>query len=137
MNNPAIRVTRLVKKFGSFAALQGLDFSVPAGSIYGLLGPNGAGKTSTIKILMNLLGPTDGFTEVLGRRSEKLRWRDFQKISYVSENQKLPEEMKVGELLAYLRPYYPTWDAALCRELLAQLDLPLDRRLKHLNPDNE
>jgi ABC-2 type transport system ATP-binding protein len=41
--------------------------------------------------------------------------------------------MRVGELLDYLRPYYPTWDPALGQELLRQLDLPLDRRLKHLS----
>jgi ABC-2 type transport system ATP-binding protein len=133
MSKSAIRVENLGKSFRSHRALQGLNFSVPSGSIYGLLGPNGAGKTTTIKILMNLLAPTDGHTEVLGRRSEKLEWRDFQKIGYVSENQQLPEEMHVGELLDYLRPYYPTWDTALCLDLQRQLDLPLDRRLKHLS----
>jgi ABC-2 type transport system ATP-binding protein len=133
MSEAAIQVSRLDKKFGSFHALRGLEFSVPVGSIYGLLGPNGAGKTTTIKILMNLLASTDGWANVLDRPSEKLTWRDFQKISYVSENQRLPEEMRVGELLAYLRPYYPAWDPALCEELLRQLDLPLDRRLKHLS----
>ena len=133
MNTSAIRVENLVKKFGSVQALHGVNFAVPAGCIYGLLGPNGAGKTTTIKILMNLLPPSEGRAEVLGRRSEKLRWRDFQKIGYVSENQQLPENMRVGELLAYLEPYYPTWDPELGQELLRQLDLPLDRRLKHLS----
>jgi ABC-2 type transport system ATP-binding protein len=79
MSKSAIRVEKLGKHFGSFQALRGLDFEVPAGSIYGLLGPNGAGKTTTIKILMNLLTPNGGQAEVLGRRSEKLTWRDFQK----------------------------------------------------------
>jgi ABC-2 type transport system ATP-binding protein len=133
MNKSAIRVENLGKTFGSFPALHELNFTVPAGCIYGLLGPNGAGKTTTIKILMNLLTSTDGHAEVLGRRTEQLRWRDFQKIGYVSENQQLPEEMRVGELLRYLEPYYPTWDPTLGQELLRQLDLPLDRPLKHLS----
>jgi ABC-2 type transport system ATP-binding protein len=133
MSRSAIRVENLGKRFGSVTALQGLDFDVPAGSIYGLLGPNGAGKTTTIKILMNLLTSSEGNAEVLGRWTEKLTWRDFQKIGYVSENQQLPEEMRVGELLDYLAPYYPTWDRALSEELQRQLDLPMDRRLKNLS----
>ena len=133
MNKPAIWAENLGKNFGSVEALRGLNFSVPAGSIYGLLGPNGAGKTTTIKILMNLLTPSAGQAEVLGRWTEKLRWSDFQRIGYVSENQVMPDDMKVGELLAYLAPYYPTWDAALCQDLLQQLELPTDRRLKNLS----
>ena len=133
MSTSAIRAEQLGKSFGSFRALDGLTFSVPTGSIYGLLGPNGAGKTTTIKILMNLIESTDGHAEVLGRRTEKLEWRDFQRIGYVSENQVLPEEMRVGELLDYLRPYYPTWDPALCDDLKRQFDLPMDRRLKNLS----
>ena len=133
MNKPAIWAENLGKNFSSVEALRGLNFSVPAGSIYGLLGPNGAGKTTTIKILMNLLTPSAGQAEVLGRWTEKLRWSDFQRIGYVSENQVMPDDMKVGELLAYLAPYYPTWDAALCQDLLQQLELPTDRRLKNLS----
>src|SRR5690349_6367534 len=41
--------------------------------------------------------------------------------------------MRVGDLLQYLEPYYPTWNLSLCQELQRQLDLPLDRRLKHLS----
>jgi ABC-2 type transport system ATP-binding protein len=133
MSKPAIWAENVGKSFGSLRALNRLNFSVPTGCIYGLLGPNGAGKTTTIKILMNLLKPTDGQAEILGRWTEKLDWLDFQKIGYVSENQRLPEEMRVGELLDYLRPYYPTWDPVLCQDLQRQLDLPLDRRLKHLS----
>jgi ABC-2 type transport system ATP-binding protein len=133
MSQPVITATNLGKRFGSVEALRDMSFSVPRGSIYGLLGPNGAGKTTTIKILMNLLRPSVGHAEVLGRNSINLSWRDFQKIGYVSENQVMPDDMRIGELLDYLAPYYPTWDAALSRDLLQQLELPRDRRLKHLS----
>jgi ABC-2 type transport system ATP-binding protein len=133
MSEPAIRAENLGKNFGSVEALRGMSFSVPTGCIYGLLGPNGAGKTTTIKILMNLLTPGAGRAEVLGRDTKKLGWRDFQKIGYVSENQVMPDDMRVGELLDYLAPYYPTWDAALGADLLRQLELPRDRRLKNLS----
>jgi ABC-2 type transport system ATP-binding protein len=55
----------LVKRFGNFTALDGVDFVVPEGTVVGLLGPNGAGKTTTIRILTTLL-PTDGGTATVG-----------------------------------------------------------------------
>jgi len=133
MIEPVISAENLGKAFGPVEALRGTSFTVPRGCIYGLLGPNGAGKTTTIKILMNLLRPSAGRAEVLGRDSKNLGWRDFQRIGYVSENQLMPDDMRVGELLDYLEPYYPTWDAALCNELLQQLELPRDRRMKNLS----
>jgi len=133
MNQPAIRVEHLSKHFRANEALKDVALSVPPGSIYGLLGPNGAGKTTLIKILMNLIDASGGRAEVLGTPSSKLNWKWFQKIGYVSENQKLPEDMSVAQLLAYLQPYYPSWDTKLCSELLQQLDLPVDRKLKNLS----
>jgi ABC-2 type transport system ATP-binding protein len=62
----AIVVSGLVKRFGTVAALDGIDFSVPAGTVFGLLGPNGAGKTTTVRILTTILRPDEGEARVLG-----------------------------------------------------------------------
>ncbi len=62
----AIEIRGLVKTFGQTRALDGIDLSINAGSIYGLLGPNGAGKTTTIRILTTLLKPSEGSASVLG-----------------------------------------------------------------------
>ena len=62
----AIEVHGLAKRFGSTVAVDGLDLSVRAGSIYGLLGPNGAGKTTTVRLLATLLRPDAGRVTVLG-----------------------------------------------------------------------
>jgi len=59
-------VEGLVKRFGSFVALHGIDFVVPEGRLVGLLGPNGAGKTTTIRILSTLLAPDGGRARVAG-----------------------------------------------------------------------
>jgi ABC-2 type transport system ATP-binding protein len=56
----------LTKRFGTFTALDGVDFRVPAGTVVGLLGPNGAGKTTTIRILATLLRPDAGRAWVAG-----------------------------------------------------------------------
>ena len=55
-----IRTRGLVKKYGSFTAVDNLDLNIPAGEIYGFLGPNGAGKTSTILMLLGIVKPTAG-----------------------------------------------------------------------------
>ena len=129
----AIRTENLTKKFGRVHALAGLNLNVAEGAVYALVGPNGAGKTTAIKILMNIFGPTHGRAQVLGMESTQIAGRAFTSIGYVSENQQLPEWMRVGGLLAYLRPFYPSWDRDLEKELVKQFDLPLDRKLRHLS----
>ena len=114
-------------------ALKGLTLNIPLGSVYALVGPNGAGKTTAIKILMNIIRPTGGHAEVLGIASTRMRGRRFESIGYVSENQELPEWMTVSQLLNYLRPFYPTWDADLEADLVGQFHLPPDRKLRHLS----
>jgi ABC-2 type transport system ATP-binding protein len=128
-----IETHNLSRRFGPNDAVNGLDLAVPEGTVCALLGPNGAGKSTTIKMLMNLLFPTSGDARVLGVDSRRLGPREFEKIGYVSENQKLPLWMTVRQLLDYCRPFYPSWDPALERDLLRQLDLPPDRKLKHLS----
>ncbi|HNQ12477.1 MAG TPA: ABC transporter ATP-binding protein [Bacteroidia bacterium] len=74
-----IRVTDLVKNYGSFQAVKGISFSVMQGEIFGLLGPNGAGKTTTLEIIETLRSKTAGEVEVLGlnidRHADELKKR--------------------------------------------------------------
>ncbi len=67
MTEPAIAVAGLRKKFGDVVALDGIDFEVPPGTVFGLLGPNGAGKTTAVRILTTILNPDGGTARVLGR----------------------------------------------------------------------
>jgi ABC-2 type transport system ATP-binding protein len=128
-----IRTEGLTKRFGKTQALTGVGLEVPAGAIYALVGANGAGKTTLIKLLMNILRPTAGSARVLGMDAQSLRGRALNRIGYVSENQEFPEWMTVEGMLAYLRPFYPTWDQALEGQLLQQFDLPAGRKLKQLS----
>jgi len=129
----AIRTHALVKRYRRLTALDGVALEVQEGAVYALVGQNGAGKTTAIKILMNLISATSGTAEVLGTDSRKIRGKSYAQIGYVSENQEIPEWMKVGALLGYLRPFYPTWDNSLEQSLVKQFDLPLDRKIKALS----
>ncbi|QTR03753.1 ATP-binding cassette domain-containing protein [Saccharothrix algeriensis] len=62
----AIETSGLVKVFGDTRAVDGVDLTVPTGTVYGLLGPNGAGKTTTVRMLATLLRPDDGQARVFG-----------------------------------------------------------------------
>jgi ABC-2 type transport system ATP-binding protein len=63
---PAVVARGLVKKYGKVTALDGVDLTIPRGTVLGLLGPNGAGKTTTVRILSTLLRPDEGIAEVAG-----------------------------------------------------------------------
>ena len=128
-----IETTQLSRRYWRTEAVRDLNLAVPAGSVFALLGPNGAGKTTTIKMLVNLLSPTAGSARILGVDSRSLGERELAQLGYVSENQQLPLWMSVRQLLDYCRPFYPTWDPALEKTLLAQFDLPPERKLKHLS----
>jgi len=129
----AIRTDQLSKHFFRVQALDGLTLEVPEGAVYALVGPNGAGKTTAIKIMMNLIAASAGRAEVLGMNSTLIRGRAYEQIGYVSENQEIPEWMKVGALLDYVREFYPTWDRDLENALVKQFDLPPERKIKALS----
>ena len=67
-DDSVIHTRALTKRYrGGQLAVDGLDLTVPAGSVFGFLGPNGSGKTTTIRMLMGLIEPTSGTARVLGR----------------------------------------------------------------------
>jgi ABC-2 type transport system ATP-binding protein len=119
--------------YGRHEALRGLSLSVPEGSAYALIGANGAGKTTTIKVLMNIIEPSQGEATVLGVNARRLSARQFGQIGYVSENQDMPGRLTVGQYLDYLRPFYATWDRDLERAILSQLRLPMRAQIRDLS----
>lgn len=130
---PVIEARNLTRKFRSTEAVRQLNLTVQKDSVFAFLGPNGAGKTTTIRMLLNIIKPTSGEALIMGTDSRRLHSPDFQRIGYVSENQKLPLWMTVEQFLNYLQPLYPSWEKAFATKLLRDFDLPSNRKLRHLS----
>ena len=106
MNNIAIHVEKLTKKFGNKIAVDGISFEVKSGTITALLGGNGAGKTTTISMLLGLLLPTDGRIQVLGEDMITSRHRVLSRINFGSPYVDLPKRLTVRENLRVFAGLY-------------------------------
>src|SRR4051812_23129243 len=97
-----IEVQGLVKRFGSVAALDGLNLTVRAGEVHGFLGPNGAGKSTTIRVVLGLLRADAGTVRLLGGDP----WRDavalHRRIAYVPGDVTLWPNLSGGEVIDLL-----------------------------------
>jgi len=103
----AIAVDGLVKRFEDVAAVDGVSFSVRAGTCLGLLGPNGAGKTTTVEILEGLQQPTAGTVRVLGQTWDQQPERLKARIGICLQETRFYEKMTVRETVTLFRSFYP------------------------------
>ena len=130
---PVIEMRGIEKAFGRKPVLQGLDLSVPAGQTFAFLGRNGAGKTTTIRMLLGLLKPDAGHVRVLGLDPSMDPLAIRRRVGYVAEDQTMFGWMRMGQLLSFVAPFYPTWDVAWAKQLSDRFELPLKTRVKHLS----
>jgi ABC-2 type transport system ATP-binding protein len=124
-NNEIISVRNLKKFFGDVKAVNGIDFDVHKGEIFGLLGPNGAGKTTTIKLLLGLLEPNEGSIRVLGLDPEKDEVEIKKNIGYVSEEPLIFKSLTPKDLfnfVASIRKLDPEEATERAKEYLESLD---------------
>src|SRR5579864_5836640 len=98
----AIRISNLVKKYGTVVAVDNLSIEVPKGSMFGFLGPNGSGKSTTIGCLTGLLDPTSGGVEVLGERFDVNAVALKRKMGVMPETLGLFEPLYAHEFLAFI-----------------------------------
>ena len=102
----SVIVRDLVKRFGTFTAVDGVSFTTHPGEVFGFLGPNGSGKSTTIRILCGLLRPTSGSARVAGfdvvQGAEQIRRR----IGYMSQKFSLYDDLKVIENLRFYGGLY-------------------------------
>ena len=98
----AIEATGLTKHFGSTKAVDGLDLSVPTGTVFGVLGPNGAGKTTAIRMLATLIPPTDGSATVFGHDIATEADAVRSRVSLTGQFASLDEDLSGWENLVLL-----------------------------------
>jgi ABC-2 type transport system ATP-binding protein len=114
-----------------YRALDHLTLDVEAGEVFGFLGPNGAGKTTTLKLLMQLVYPTEGHAEILGQPVGTLSVK--QRIGYLPENPYFYDHLTAEELLAYYATLFGIRGAeraARASRLLDEVGVGAERRLQ-------
>ena len=133
MSESVIEVQGVVKRFGAKTVLEELNLSVPAGQTFAFLGRNGAGKTTTIRMLLGLLKPDAGKVRVLGRDPQRQALEIRRRVGYLAEDQVMFPWMRVEQLMSFMAPFYPTWNAAWAKQLAERFELPMRTRVKHLS----
>lgn len=128
-----ITIKGLRKDFGPRTVLDNLDLEIPAGQATGIVGPNGSGKTTTIKALLGLVKPTAGNIFVDGDPVEG-QWHYRQKIGYMPQVARYPENMTVGELFEFIKKVRGN-DTHRDKELLSYfgLDDEIDKKMRALS----
>jgi ABC-2 type transport system ATP-binding protein len=101
-----VQVRDLVRRFGTFTAVDHVTFEVRQGEIFGLLGPNGAGKTTTFRMLCGLLPATAGTLQVAGMDLRRARASARQRIGYVAQKFSLYGQLSVAENLDFFASAY-------------------------------
>ncbi len=124
MTIPVLQVTNLQKRFGDFAAVDGISFSMKPGEILGLLGPNGAGKTTTIQMLLGLITPTTGSIQIFGLDLSSNRETILQQVNFSSTYISMPQALTVEENLWVVARLYGLTDIARrVNEIVKKLEM--------------
>jgi ABC-2 type transport system ATP-binding protein len=97
-----IELRHVVKKFGTFVAVDGIDLHIPRGQLFGFLGPNGAGKTTTIRMMTGLYRPTSGACFVNGFDIQRDPLSAKRAIGYVPDQPYLYEKLTGREFLYFI-----------------------------------
>jgi ABC-2 type transport system permease protein len=101
-----VEVADLVRRFGTFTAVDHVSFNVRRGEIFGLLGPNGAGKTTTFRMICGLLPATSGTLRVAGVDLRTARAEARQRVGYVAQKFSLYGQLSVTENLEFFASAY-------------------------------
>src|SRR5262249_404230 len=114
----AIRAQGLRRSFGKLVAVDGLDFAIEEGEIFGLVGPDGAGKSTTMRLLTGILSADSGTAEVAGCDVKRDAGRLKHRIGYMSQRFGLYPDLKVIENL----DFYADIDGVSGQERVAQTE---------------
>lgn len=137
MSESIIEARSLTKFYGKTRGIIDLDFDVVEGEVFGYLGPNGAGKTTTIRLLLDLIRPTEGEAKIFGKgvqlEGEEIR----ADIGYLPGELALFGDMTGKETLKYLGSIKGGVDWNYVRELADRLEADLDQEVSDLSSGNK
>lgn len=136
MTSPVIEIHDLVKTFGRYTALDGLDLQVEPGEIHGFLGPNGAGKSTTIRILLGLMRANAGSTRVFGADPWSEAMRLHRRMAYVPGDVTLWPGLSGGECIDVLGRSHGGLDQKRRAELIQRFDLDVTKRARDYSKGN-
>ena len=132
MSDLIVEAHALTKRYGSLAAVDGLNMRVEQGAIYGLIGRNGAGKTTTLRILAGLTQATSGTARVLGMEVQRDQTAILERTGFVIDPVLLPW-MTGRDLLRFNRGFFPQWRDELAARYAEALEIPMGRKFKKLS----
>jgi ABC-2 type transport system ATP-binding protein len=121
-----IRLTNLVKRYGSFTAVNSINLEVPRGQLFGFLGPNGAGKTTTLRMIAGILRPTSGTVHIgdIDLQADPIAAKS--RLGFIPDRPFIYEKLTGAEFLRFVAGLYDQEGAQVehrARELLALFDL--------------
>ena len=132
--NAPLQARGISKRYDARPVLDAVDFTLPEGAVLGLIGRNGAGKTTLIRALMGLIEVDAGSASVLGEPALAMSDRVKEQLGYVPQQPDALGWLRIDEMLALVRPFYPNWDQDFVEAQLARTRLPRDRALAKLSP---
>jgi ABC-2 type transport system ATP-binding protein len=127
----ALTTTGLGKRYRRNWALKDCSLSVPAGRVVALVGPNGAGKTTLLHMVVGLLSPDEGNVTVLDG-AVGIR-ETLPRIAFLAQDKPLYDGFSVADMLRFGARMNPRWDNELALARLAELGIPLDRKVGGLS----
>jgi ABC-2 type transport system ATP-binding protein len=131
-----VRASGLVKRFGDFTALDGLDLEVRRGEVHGFLGPNGAGKSTTIRILLGLVRKSGGEATLFGRDPWRRAARLHRRLAYVPGDVTLWPGLSGGQCIDVLAQVHGGIRAERREELIERFDLDPTKRARDYSKGN-
>jgi len=131
----AVEIRGLTKRYRSNEgyAVDGLDLTVPRGSVYGLVGGNGSGKTTTLRTLLGLTQQDSGEARVFGEDSRRLSKAVRKRIGYLSEDEFPYDDIAIVDALQFVRGFFDVWDWDWVDHLVEQLGVDRKKRLDGLS----
>lgn len=126
---PVIDLQNVSKKVNGFS-INNMNLQVEKGMVTGFIGENGAGKSTTIKLIMNLLKPTEGEIKLFGLDYRHHEKEIKERIGFVYDSNIFFEGMNLKDIKRVVAPAYRQWDDRLFNDYVEQFELPLNKSIK-------